>query len=397
MSTAAPVNEEGPPSPSDKHHNTFVIFLVGIAACLFLAVLWPILQALFMGAILSGLCYPLFRSLVKVFRGRRTLASFVTLLILFLLIVGPLSALSGLVVKQAMDISELAIPWFQERFASSSVLELQNWLALHFPWIAEFIPSQEEIVKTIGTGAQAAGGYLVTGISTFTATTATFLLNFFVMFYAMFFFLRDGRKILDKMLSYIPLGPEEKSIMLERFTSITRATIKGTFLIGLLQGTLAGVGFYFAGLEAAVFWGVVMVILSAVPGIGSALVWIPAVIYLYITGQNIQATLLLIWCAGIVSSIDNVLRPRLVGQDARMPDLLILIGTLGGLFLFGPLGVVIGPIVCGVFLTTLDIYASAFRDVLLPVTTTSTQPALTNAKAVTPPTQRKHRPAKKST
>lgn len=375
-----------------RHHNLFVIVLVAVAAGLFLAVIWPILQALFIGAILSGLCYPLFRTLAKFFGGRRSLASMATLLILFLLIVGPLSALSGLVVKQAMIISEYAIPWFQERFASSSLQGLRDWVTIHFPWTSEFIPTQEDIVKTIGTGAQAAGGYLVSGISAFTATTATFLLNFFVMFYAMFFFLRDGSKILNKTMSYIPLGPEEKSIMLERFTSITRATIKGTFLIGLLQGSLAGLGFYFAGIEAAVFWGVVMVILSVVPGIGSALVWGPAVIYLFVTGQTLTGTLLLIWCAGVVSTIDNLLRPRLVGQDARMPDLLILVGTLGGLFLFGPLGVVIGPIVCGVFLTTLDIYASAFRYALAPSAYQETQPP----EAATPHRRRRKRPAQRA-
>lgn len=365
MNNPEAVEPKGPQA-AVRHHNTFVILLVVVAGGLVLAVGWPLLQSLFIGALLSALCYPLFRSLLKLFRGRRSLASAMTLLILFLLIVGPLSALSGLVVKQAMVISEYAIPWFQERFASSNAQTVQGWMTYYFPWLAEFIPSQEEIVKTIGTGAQAAGGFLVSGISAFTATTATFLLNFFVMFYAMFYFLRDGRKILDKMLGYIPLGREEKSIMLERFTSITRATIKGTFLIGLLQGALAGLGFYFAGLEAAVFWGVVMVILSAVPSIGSALIWGPAIIYLYATGQNLAATLLMIWCVGVVSTIDNLLRPRLVGQDARMPDLLILIGTLGGIFLFGPLGVIIGPIICGVFLTTLDIYASAYRYVLSP-------------------------------
>jgi predicted PurR-regulated permease PerM len=110
-----------------------------------------------------------------------------------------------------------------------------------------------------------------------------------------------------------------------------------------------------------------MTVLYVVPGIGAALIWVPAVIYLFIVGHSLAATLLLIWCAVIVGTIDNMLRPKLVGKDAKMPDLLILLGTLGGLFFFGPLGFIIGPLVCGLFLTVWDIYGVTFKEVLPPV------------------------------
>ena len=158
------------------------------------------------------------------------------------------------------------------------------------------------------------------------------------MLYAMFFFFRDGKQIVRKIFYYMPLSHDDEMLLLERLTSVTRATIKGTVVIGIIQGTLAGVGFWFAGIDGSAFWGTIMAVLSIVPGIGSALVWVPAVIYLFITGQTLAATLLLAWCAAVVGTIDNILRPTLVGKDAKMPDLLILIGTLGGLFLFGPIG-----------------------------------------------------------
>ena len=123
-----------------------------------------------------------------------------------------------------------------------------------------------------------------------------------------------------------------KSEFLERLGSVTRATIKGTLVIGIIQGALAGIGFWVAGLDGAAFWGTIMAVLSIVPGIGAALVWVPAVIYLFVIGETLAAILLLAWCAAIVGTVDNVLRPTLVGKDAKMPDLLILIGTLGGLF-----------------------------------------------------------------
>ncbi|HEY5768235.1 MAG TPA: AI-2E family transporter [Terrimicrobium sp.] len=346
---------------------TFVLILVLAISALFVAVVWPFLQALLVGAILAGLCHPIYRWMVRLLRGRESLASAVTLLILFLLIVGPLSALLGLVVKQALNVSEHAIPWVQERFGAAGSFDIHQWLVARFPLIADLVPSQGEIVNNLGTAAKTAGGFLVSWASAFTAGTAGFFLQLFVMIYAMFFFLKDGRSILQKIFYYMPLRHEDEIRMLERFTSVTRATIKGSLLIGLIQGSLAGIAFYFAGVDGAAFWGTIMVILSVIPGVGTALVWVPTVIYLYVIGSQISATLLAIWCAAVVGTVDNFLRPRLVGRDAEMPDLLILIGTLGGLFFFGPIGFVIGPVVCGLFLTALDIYGATFKSILPPV------------------------------
>jgi predicted PurR-regulated permease PerM len=193
------------------------------------------------------------------------------------------------------------------------------------------------------------------------------VLDVFVMAYAMFYFLREGDRVLAKIFYYMPLNDDDETRVLELMTSVTRATIKGTLVIGVIQGALGGIGFFFAGLDGAAFWGTMMTILSVVPGIGSALVWVPAVIYLFVIGQTLTALLLLGWCAVVVGTIDNVLRPMLVGKDAQMPDLMILIGTLGGLVLFGPIGFIIGPIVCGLFVTVWEIYGATFREILPPV------------------------------
>jgi predicted PurR-regulated permease PerM len=350
-----------------KFRTAFVLILVVFIAALFLAVTWPFLQTLLVGAMLAGMLHPLYRWFVRLLRGRESLASIATILILMLIIVGPLSALLGLVVGQALTVSERAIPWLQESFGAATAFDVHQWLVDHFPLVADFIPSQGEILNSLGTAAKAAGGYLVSSASRFTAGTAGFLLHFFVMIYCMFFFLRDGKSILERIFYYMPLSHEDEARMLGRFVSVTRATIKGTLLIGLIQGSLAGVAFYFAGIDGAAFWGTIMVILSVVPGIGTALIWVPTVIYLFAIGKPLAAALLCIWCAGVVGTVDNVLRPTLVGKDAEMPDLLILIGTLGGLFLFGPIGFIIGPVVCGLFLTALDIYGTTFKNILPPV------------------------------
>jgi len=151
---------------------------------------------------------------------------------------------------------------------------------------------------------------------------------------------------------------------LDRFTSVTRATLKGTAVIGVLQGGLAGLAFAVAGIEAAVFWGTVMAVLSIIPAVGSALVWVPAAIILAAGGNYLKAVGLVLFCGLVVGSLDNLLRPRLVGKDTQMHDLMIFFGTLGGIALFGVIGFVIGPIIAALFVTIWDIYGEAFRDYL---------------------------------
>jgi predicted PurR-regulated permease PerM len=158
----------------------------------------------------------------------------------------------------------------------------------------------------------------------------------------------------------VPLHTDEEEQLLELFVSVTRATLRGSLLIGLIEGSLAGIAFVLAGVPGAAFWGAIMVVLSILPAVGSAIVWVPTVIYLYASGESAAATGLLIWCATVVGTVDNFLRPWLVGRDAKMSDLLILLSTLGGIGLFGALGFIIGPVVAALFVTVWHIYGEAF-------------------------------------
>ena len=357
-----------PPSTSGTNLRTaFVLLLVAAVTALFLAVAWPFLKPLLLGALLAGLFHPLYRWITRLLGGRQSLGAAVTLVVLLVLGLGPISVFLGIVVQQALTVSDQAIPWLSQHLGAASTYNVHEWLVRRFPSLAEYMPSQEQLLQNVATAAKTAGAFLVSFAAGMTATTATFLLNLFVMLYAMFFFFRDGHTILERIFYYLPLNDEDETRMLARFTSITRATVKGTLVIGAIQGALAGVAFWVAGIGGAALWGTVMTILSIIPGIGAPLVWVPVVIVLFLNGQYLTATLLLVWCAAVVGTIDNFLRSVLVGRDAKMPDLLILIGTLGGLFLFGPMGFIVGPIICGLFLTVWDIYGATFKEVLPPV------------------------------
>jgi predicted PurR-regulated permease PerM len=346
----------------------FVLLLVVAVTALFLAVTWPFFKPLLLGALLAGLFHPLYRWITQLLGGRASLGAAVTLLVLFVLGLGPVSAFLGIVLQQALTMSDQAIPWLNQHLGAATTFNVHDWVVQRFPVLAKYVPSQEQLLEQVGTAAKTAGAFLVSFAAGMTATTAALLLNLFVMLYAMFFFFRDGHKILERIFYYTPLSDEDETRMLTQLASITRATVKGTLVIGIIQGTLAGIAFRVAGIEGAALWGTIMTILSIIPGIGAALVWVPVVIILFVTGQHLAATLLAAWCAAVVGTVDNFLRPMLVGRDAKMPDLLILIGTLGGLFLFGPIGFIVGPIVCGLFLTVWDIYGTTFRAILPPVT-----------------------------
>jgi predicted PurR-regulated permease PerM len=164
------------------------------------------------------------------------------------------------------------------------------------------------------------------------------------------------------MLQYLPLRESEQNLMLQRFVSVTRATLKGSLLIGMVQGTLGGVILAILGVPGAVLLGLLMIVLSLLPVIGGALVWVPVAIVLAIQGAWIKALVLAGFCSIVIGSIDNVLRPRLVGRDTKMSDLLILFSTLGGIAAFGAIGFIVGPIIAALFITIWEIFGKAYRD-----------------------------------
>ena len=191
----------------------------------------------------------------------------------------------------------------------------------------------------------------------------------------MFFFLTGGPDLLQGVLAYLPLTAVDKQRMLEKFVSVTRATLKGTVLIGLAQGVLGGLAFWAANVDGAVFWGTMMTVLSIIPGVGGALIWVPAGIILISTGEVWRGIALAGFCGLVVGSVDNLLRPRLVGQDTKMHELLILFSTLGGLLLFGVMGFILGPILAALFVTAWEMFGTAFRTALAEPGSAAANPA----------------------
>jgi predicted PurR-regulated permease PerM len=345
----------------DRFHKAFLLALVIAISAAFLFTIRTFLMTLLVAAIFSGLAYPLYDYVRPRVGGSRPLAAGLTLLLTIVLFVAPLLGILTVVVKQAVRITTTVKPVVERVIKEPTYLDQQ---LQRIPGMAALTPYRDQIVTRTGDIVNTLGTFLVGSLSDATRGTVAFVFHAVLMLYAMFFLLMDGPAMLRAVLAHLPLRDAEKEQMKDRFLAMTRATVKGTIVIGIIQGTMSGLAFWAVGIPDALFWGVVMVVLSILPVVGGALVWVPACIILVATGQFLKAALLAGFCSLVVGSVDNILRPRLVGRDTKMHDLVILFSTLGGIITFGPLGFIVGPVLAGLFVTAWEIFAKSYRSAL---------------------------------
>lgn len=344
--------------PGLRFQRAALLLLVAGISALFLKMVLGFLLAVLLAAILAGMTYPAFERTKSALGGRANWASLITILLVLLVLVVPLAAFLTLVAAQSVSLSQSIPEWMAQE--PDRLAQIRQYLE-RIPFADRLIPEGQALVAKLGELAGSLGPLLAGQMAALGRGTLNFVLQLFVTLYAMFYFLVDGPGILRLVLYYIPLAAHEENQLLERFVSVTRATLRGSLLIGVIQGALAGVAFWVCGVPAPAFWGTATIIVSIIPAIGGALIWIPIVLYLFATSATAAAIGLLVWCVLVVSSVDNFLRPRLIGRDARMSDLMILLSTLGGISLFGALGFIIGPIIAALFVTVWHIYGKAFQ------------------------------------
>jgi predicted PurR-regulated permease PerM len=345
----------------ENFNKAFVVLLLLFITALFLAMIRPFLMTILMAAIFAALARPVHIRLERLLRGRGSLAAALTLILIVFGVLVPLALLLGAVTAEAFKVSETVKPWVQKQISEPAAF---SELLEKIPFYDRILPYKETIFLKAGEMVGRVSSFLINSLSSVTVMTAQFLFMVFIFLYAMFFFLVDGRRILARVLYFLPLKPADQELMLDKFTSVTRATLKGVAVIGILQGSLAGVAFAVVGIPSPLFWSCIMIVMSMVPGIGTAIVWIPAVIILAGSGYYGKAIGLALFCGLVVGGMDNLLRPRLVGKDTRLHELMIFFGTLGGIFMFGVEGIILGPIVAALVVTVWEIYGAAFKDQL---------------------------------
>ena len=338
-----------------KLRSGFFLFLL---AAVTLALVWVtkgFFGPVFWAATLAVVFRSPYRRLRIALGGRSGLAAGLTTLGVILLVLVPLGFIGFALVNEGMRLySSVAAgnTGLQEAFARAEAL---------LPVLSDrFGVDLSRIQQGISEQAMSAGQYLAGQALTIGQGALGMGLLVFVMLYTLFFFLRDGERLIDILVLALPLGEARERRLLERFATVTRATIKGTLVVGLVQGAIGGILFAVLGLGAPIFWGVMMALLSLLPAIGTALVWGPAAIYLLLTGSVVQGVILIAAGAIIIGTVDNLLRPILVGRNAAIPDYLVLLATLGGIALFGLTGVIVGPVVAALFLVVWQMFIEEY-------------------------------------
>ena len=335
-----------------------LVVLVGITV-IFFNMIKIFFVPVVLAAVFVGLFQPLYRWMLKLFHQRKSLSSFVCCLVLLLALLIPTYIIANLVSKEAISFYHSAEKNVQEMIdqGDQGVLGRIKELKL----VKELGLDQKNWETTFQEIARTAAGLLGTVINKASKGTFQFVVNLFLIFFAMFYFFRDGDRLIPTLKYLSPLSDRYEEKLIMQFLSVSRATIKGTLLIGLIKGFMGGLTFWIFGISSPILWGVVMVLLSIIPMVSAWLVMYPAAILLMISGQVWQGILLFLIAAVIIGNIDNILIPRLVGREAGMHELMVFFSTLGGISIFGVMGFIIGAIIAALFISILDVYSIEFK------------------------------------
>lgn len=311
------------------------------------------------GIVLAIVFAPLYRRLSRSMGQRRTLAALATLTIIVLIVILPLALVGAALLAEASGVFQRIQSGEVNfgRYFRQVVDALPGWATslLERFELTNLTAVQDRLSEGLATGSKWLAGHAVS----IGQDTLNFTLGLFVMLYLLFFLLRDGDELVGSIRHALPLPAEQRRALLAKFIVVIRATVKGALVIALVEGALGGLSFWFLGIQPALLWGALMVVLALLPAVGAGLVWLPVAVYLLASGAVWQGVVLIAYGILVIGLVDNVLRPVLIGKDTRMPDYVVLISTLGGIAIFGVHGFVVGPVIAAVFIAAWDIVAAS--------------------------------------
>ncbi|MFC1608938.1 AI-2E family transporter [Patescibacteria group bacterium] len=335
----------------------FLLVLLGVTALAYL-VFKPFLSAIAIALILAVVFYGVYKKFLKMTRNRKSLSSFLTCLLILLIIVIPFTVIFGLLAREAGDVYKHISQ--DEQFYQHYVLEsIENIKGL--PVVQSLDINGRLVDQDVTSSLQNFSQGFLVFIQKAYQNVVGFVIWVFVMFFSLYYFLIEGNDIRRRVMYLSPLKDEHEAKLLGKFVSMAKATLKGTVIIGIIQGILGGIMFAIAGIPSFIIWGVVMAVFSIIPAAGSGIVWAPAGIIMLALGNTWEGVFILAFGGIVISLLDNILRPKLVGSDTEMHPLLVFFATLGGLMAFGFIGFIIGPIIIALFLALWDIYGIEFR------------------------------------
>ncbi|MFA6254206.1 MAG: AI-2E family transporter [Candidatus Paceibacterota bacterium] len=339
---------------SEKPRLYFLLILLGLSLILSFLVLRPFLYSLILALVFAIVFQPLYKQILKRAGGQTWLAALLTIIILIIFILIPIAFLVFQIFQEAQGLYISVTNDLGSQTLSDLWPSLSQKLTSISPLFNNLSINADQYVKNVLS-------FLVQNLGIIFSNLVRIFVNLFVFLIAFFFLLKDGDKLKKKIVSFSPLAKDDDEAIAQKITQSINSVIKGSLLVATLQGISCSVGLLIFGVPNPIMWGTLAAIGALVPGVGTTIVLIPAIIYLYLTGQVINMIGLLAWGILAVGLIDNFLGPRFVGKGAGLHPLLILLSVLGGLSFFGPIGFILGPLTISLLLVLLDIYASIFK------------------------------------
>ncbi len=327
-------------------------------------ILSPFLKALTWAAILAVLFYPAYDWLLRMFKGKATLASLTIIVVIALVIVLPGIQIVGFLAEEIVELvksvgalvnGEGVQTWQQHPW----IQWLLRWWSMLGVELAKF-KFEIDLGKLVVQGAQVSSGYVLAQAKGAAQNLFLFVANVLLVLLTLFFFLRDGAAFCYRLRRLLPMDPEHQERLFTNIVNAVTAVVHGCLVVAMIQGFLAGLAYWVLGVPYALVWGVVTAFFALLPVGGSTIVTIPVTIYLFLQGNVVRGVLMVIWALGVVGAVDNVLKPMFIGTRLKLPMLFLFFGILGGLAVFGALGLILGPVLLALLAALLDLYREEY-------------------------------------
>jgi len=342
----------------------FLLFSIIAVFGSFLYIIWPFVTVIFVGAVLAISFYPVYRFFLRFFRGWERTASFVTILLVIAIILVPLGLFLLLLGSEAVGVyqnfqTQLSTGVFDKYLRFDGLID-----ALKLQVSPFFDLETLDLKSNLLNMAKELSGFLFTQTGNLIAGLSNILFGIIVMLFVMFYFFKDGKQIVSKIGMLSPLPSSYEVELFDQMGSMVKAVVFGVFLTAIAQGVVGGIGFVIVGFSNPVFWAAAIAFFSLVPLVGTALIWVPASIVLFILGDYGAGIFLFLWGVFVIGSVDNFLRPYLIGGKAKTYPLLTFLVVLGGVLVMGLKGVVVGPLVLIMLMSFLHIYQAEYMPIL---------------------------------
>lgn len=337
----------------------FVLALACAASAIFLFLVQAFIIDIFLAAIFAGLLDPIFRRLTDLLGGRSGLAAAAVVIAALLAGAIPLTAITTIVVSEAIQVTGATVGWIQHVIAKPQILLAS--LPRNVVGSREFSAALTWAAAHAADAVGSLSGYLSGSLSVVLRGVGRLFLDLFVMTFALVYFLQHGPELIETVVDRIPVGRAEARAIVGKTLKVMAATLRSVVIGGAVDGTLIGLGFAVSGIGQPLFWGALSLVASQTPVLGCAVIWIPGAIYLLVMGQVLPSIGLAIWGTLINTVVDNFLRAYIVGRGAAIPAFLALVSTLGGITVFGAAGILIGPVLTGLTIGILDLYHQALK------------------------------------